>query len=246
MHGEDDIDEVAVVGLRRNIAQRMQIAKSRIPHFTYVEELDVTEVERLRAELNRETDDSTEVHGPAVPDACRRGARRLPADQRAIRRRAGVVIGTVRCISALLPRPPRGSWFPSSSMLRVATAIVRRRGRPPVDRRPGQHDHIGRVDRVDDHHQQPGFARRHRLDTDHQLSGGGDHRSQQDLTRPVYVDGNVLPCQIMNLSSSFDHRVVDGADAAAFIQRIKALLETPALIFMSSAVPANLRSTCNR
>jgi 2-oxoisovalerate dehydrogenase E2 component (dihydrolipoyl transacylase) len=52
-------------------------------------------------------------------------------------------------------------------------------------------------------------------------------------TRPVYVGDVVLPRQIMNLSSSFDHRVVDGADAAAFIQRIKSLLETPALLFMS-------------
>jgi 2-oxoisovalerate dehydrogenase E2 component (dihydrolipoyl transacylase) len=51
-------------------------------------------------------------------------------------------------------------------------------------------------------------------------------------TRPVYVDGVLLPRQIMNLSSSFDHRVVDGADAAAFIQRIKTLLETPALLFI--------------
>ena len=53
MH-DDGIDEVPVIGLRRNIAQRMQIAKSRIPHFTYVEEVDVTEVERLRAQLNDE------------------------------------------------------------------------------------------------------------------------------------------------------------------------------------------------
>src|SRR4029077_16917066 len=52
-------------------------------------------------------------------------------------------------------------------------------------------------------------------------------------TRPVFVDGAVVPRHIMNLSSSFDHRVVDGADAAAFIQRIKALLETPALLFLS-------------
>ena len=52
-------------------------------------------------------------------------------------------------------------------------------------------------------------------------------------TRPVFVDGAVQPRQIMNLSSSFDHRVIDGADAAAFIQRIKALLETPALLFLS-------------
>jgi len=52
------------------------------------------------------------------------------------------------------------------------------------------------------------------------------------VTRPVYIDGTLYPRQIMNLSSSFDHRVVDGADAAAFIQRVKALLETPALLFM--------------
>ena len=48
----------------------------------------------------------------------------------------------------------------------------------------------------------------------------------------MYVDGAFVPRQMMNLSSSFDHRVVDGADAAAFIQRVKALLETPALLFM--------------
>ena len=51
-------------------------------------------------------------------------------------------------------------------------------------------------------------------------------------TRPVYVGGAVQPRQIMNLSSSFDHRVIDGADAASFIQRIKSLLETPALLFL--------------
>ena len=52
------------------------------------------------------------------------------------------------------------------------------------------------------------------------------------VTRPVHVDGAFVPRQVMNLSSSFDHRVVDGADAAAFIQRIRALLEHPALLFM--------------
>jgi 2-oxoisovalerate dehydrogenase E2 component (dihydrolipoyl transacylase) len=52
------------------------------------------------------------------------------------------------------------------------------------------------------------------------------------VSRPVYVDGQLLPRQIMNLSSSFDHRVVDGADAAEFIQTVKWLLETPALLFV--------------
>jgi 2-oxoisovalerate dehydrogenase E2 component (dihydrolipoyl transacylase) len=51
-------------------------------------------------------------------------------------------------------------------------------------------------------------------------------------TRPVYVDGALVPRQIMNLSSSFDHRVVDGADAAAFVQRVRALIEMPALMFV--------------
>ena len=52
--------------------------------------------------------------------------------------------------------------------------------------------------------------------------------------RPVWQDGGVVPRKMMNLSSSFDHRVVDGYDAAGFIQRIKRLLETPAMIFMAS------------
>ena len=52
------------------------------------------------------------------------------------------------------------------------------------------------------------------------------------MTRPVFVDGSLASRQYMNLSSSFDHRVIDGLDAAEFIQGIKRLLETPALLFM--------------
>ena len=52
------------------------------------------------------------------------------------------------------------------------------------------------------------------------------------VERPVYVEGQLVPRKIMNLSSSFDHRVIDGADAAAFVQEIKGLLETPALLFV--------------
>jgi 2-oxoisovalerate dehydrogenase E2 component (dihydrolipoyl transacylase) len=53
--------------------------------------------------------------------------------------------------------------------------------------------------------------------------------------RPVWRDGGFVPRQMMNLSSSFDHRVVDGYDAAAFIQRVKGLLETPAMLFMEGS-----------
>ena len=56
------------------------------------------------------------------------------------------------------------------------------------------------------------------------------------VERPVYVEGQLVPRKIMNLSSSFDHRVIDGADAAAFIQFIKGLLETPALLFVETGL----------
>ena len=54
----------------------------------------------------------------------------------------------------------------------------------------------------------------------------------RQVTRPMWRDGGVVPRLMMNLSSSFDHRVVDGHDAASFVQAVKALLEVPALLFM--------------
>ena len=99
------------IGLRRNIAQRMEVAKTRIPHFTYVEEVDVTEVERLRAELNRQhrTTRPDAIDRAAVPDAGgRRRHPRLPADERALRRRQRCrSIGTGSCTSASPRRPQR-------------------------------------------------------------------------------------------------------------------------------------------
>ena len=78
----------------------------------------------------------------------------------------------------------------------------------------------------------PRRARRHRHHAGHQPSGSGDRRREQDHRAPEWDGHAFVPRKMMNLSSSFDHRVIDGWDAAVFVQRMKALLETPAMIFM--------------
>ena len=234
--GDDGTDDVAVIGLRRNIAQRMQLAKSRIPHFTYVDEIDVSEVERLRAELNRQLGDQ---HTRLTI---------LPFLMRAV----VVAIGDFPQMNARYDDDAGVVHRHRAVHLGVATQTAKGLMVPVVTHAEGRDlrscaDEVARLSTA---------ARDNKI-TLAELSGstitisslgslGGIVSTpiinypevaiigvNKIATRPVYVDGIVLPRQIMNLSSSFDHRVVDGADAAAFIQRIKALLETPALIFMS-------------
>ena len=234
--GDDGTDDVAVIGLRRNIAQRMQLAKSRIPHFTYVDEIDVSEVERLRAELNRQLDDQ------------QTRLTILPFLMRAV----VVAIGDFPQMNARYDDDAGVVHRHRAVHLGVATQTAKGLMVPVVTHAEGRDlrscaDEVARLSTA---------ARNNKI-TLAELSGstitisslgslGGIVSTpiinypevaiigvNKIATRPVYVDGIVLPRQIMNLSSSFDHRVVDGADAAAFIQRIKALLETPALIFMS-------------
>jgi 2-oxoisovalerate dehydrogenase E2 component (dihydrolipoyl transacylase) len=233
--GDDTVQDVPVIGLRRNIAQRMQVAKTRIPHFTYVEEVDVTEVERLRADLNQQhANDQTRLT-------------LLPFLMRA----TVVAIGDFPQMNARYDDEAGVVHRHGSVHLGVATQTAKGLMVPVVMNAEGRDlwssaDEVGRLS----------SAARENTITLAELTGstitisslgslGGIVSTpiinypevaiigvNKISTRPVYVDGVVLPRQIMNLSSSFDHRVVDGADAAAFIQRIKALLETPALLFI--------------
>ncbi len=232
---DDTIDAVPVLGLRRNIAQRMQIAKTRIPHFTYVDEIDVTEVERLRAELNQQHADRQSrltilpflirAVVVAIDDFPQMNAR-YDDDGGVVNRHRSVHLGVAT-------QTPKGLMVPvikSAQTLDLwATA-----------------EEVTRLSSA---------ARDHTI-TIQELSGstititslgalGGIVSTpiinypevaiigvNKIATRPVYVGDGLQPRQIMNLSSSFDHRVIDGADAASFIQRIKTLLETPALLFL--------------
>jgi 2-oxoisovalerate dehydrogenase E2 component (dihydrolipoyl transacylase) len=229
------IEAVPIVGLRRNIAQRMQLAKERIPHFTYVEEVDVTEVERLRAQLNEQHGD----HMPkltflpflmraivvAIADFPQMNAR-YDDDAGVVNRHRSIHLGVAAQTAKGLMVPvvsnaqARDLWDNATEVARLATAA--RTNAITLEELTGSTITITSLGSLG------GIVSTPIINYPEVAIIGVNKMA----TRPVYVDGALLPRQIMNLSSSFDHRVVDGADAAAFIQRIRTLLETPALLFI--------------
>jgi 2-oxoisovalerate dehydrogenase E2 component (dihydrolipoyl transacylase) len=233
---DDDVDDVPVIGLRRNIAQRMQLAKSRIPHFTYVDEVDVTEVERLRAELNRLHTNSQarltvlpflmRAVVVALADFPQMNAR-YDDDNGVVHRHHAVHLGVATQTTKGLMVPVvthaegRDLWGCAEEVSRLSKAA--RDNKITLAELTGSTITISSLGSLG------GIVSTPIINYPEVAIIGVN----KITTRPVYVDGTVLPRQIMNLSSSFDHRVVDGADAAAFIQGIKALLETPALLFLS-------------
>jgi 2-oxoisovalerate dehydrogenase E2 component (dihydrolipoyl transacylase) len=232
---DDAVDDVPVIGLRRNIAQRMQVAKTRIPHFTYVEEVDVTEVERLRAELNRHHSENQarltvlpflmRAVVVALVDFPQMNAR-YDDDNGVVRRHQAVHLGVATQTTKGLMVPVvthaegRDLWDCAAEVSRLSTAA--RDNKITLAELGGSTITISSLGSLG------GIVSTPIINYPEVAIIGVNKIS----TRPMYVDGAVLPRQIMNLSSSFDHRVVDGADAAAFIQAIKALLETPALLFL--------------
>jgi 2-oxoisovalerate dehydrogenase E2 component (dihydrolipoyl transacylase) len=232
---DDSVDEIPVIGLRRNIAQRMQIAKTRIPHFTYVEEVDVSELERLRAQLNQDHADreSRLTVLPFLMRAVVVAIRDFPQmnaryddDNGVVSRHHSVHLGvaTQTAKGLMVPVVKHANdidlWESADEVARLSTAA--RNGKVTLEELSGSTITITSRGALG------GIVSTPIINYPEVAIIGVN----KILTRPVYVDGALVPRQIMNLSSSFDHRVVDGADAAAFIQRIKALLETPALLFI--------------
>ncbi|MEO7371267.1 MAG: dihydrolipoamide acetyltransferase family protein [Ilumatobacteraceae bacterium] len=231
----DAVEEIPVIGLRRNIAQRMEISKARIPHFTYVEEIDVTEVERLRGELNHEHDDRAarltilpfvmRAVVVAISDFPQMNAR-YDDENGHINRHSSVHLGvaTQTAKGLMVPVVKRADqldlWQCAAEVARLSTAA--RDATITLEELGGSTITISSLGSLG------GIASTPIINYPEVAIVGVN----KIATRPVFVDGIVLPRQIMNLSSSFDHRVVDGADAAAFIQRIRVLLETPARLFM--------------
>ncbi|HJV69447.1 dihydrolipoamide acetyltransferase family protein, partial [Ideonella sp.] len=233
--GADQIETVKFVGLRRKIAQRMQEAKRRIPHFTYVEELDVTEVEALRERLNAR-------HGAArgkltlLPLLARAMAVALPEfpdlnatfDDEAgvLTRHSAVHIGIATQTDAGLMVPvlrdaqAHDLWANAAEIARLAEAA--RSGRVVRDELAGSTITITSLGKVG------GIVSTPVINLP-EVAIVGVNRI---VERPVIRAGAIVPRLTMNLSCSFDHRVVDGAQAAAFVQRLRELLEAPALLFV--------------
>ncbi len=232
---DDDFEAVKVIGLRRNIAQRMQESKRRIPHFTYVEEVDVTAVEQLRAELNRQYEGSRprltvlpllmRAVIVAVGEFPQMNAR-FKDDDGVVERHAAVHFGVATQTSKGLMVPVvdhaegHDIWSLAAEVARLSAAA--RDGTVTLDELHGSTITITSLGALG------GVVTTPVINYPEVAIVGVN----KIVTRPAFADGAWLPRQMMNLSSSFDHRVVDGWDAAQFVQRIKSLLETPALLFV--------------
>jgi 2-oxoisovalerate dehydrogenase E2 component (dihydrolipoyl transacylase) len=232
------IEEIRVTGLRRRIAERMAEATRRVAHFSYVEEVDVTALEELRGALNAGAG-ATAQNRPrltplpflmlaivqAVADFPQINAHYDDAAA-VIRRHRGVHIGIATQTPSGLMVPvvrhaeARDLWDCAAEARRLAEAA--RQGLATRDELGGSTITVTSLGALG------GIASTPVINLP-EVAIVGVNRI---VVRPVWRDGGFVPRRMMNLSSSFDHRVVDGYDAAAFIQRVKGLLETPAMLFM--------------
>ena len=222
-------------GMRRRIAQNMAESARRVAHFSYVEEVDVTALEELRAALNaRATEERPKLTMlPFLMLAVVKAVADFPQvnahyddDNEVITRFGAVHLG-------IATQTPVGLMVP---VVRHAETL-------------GLHEAAREMRRVSEAARQ-GVAQREELSgstiTLTSLGALGGIAStpivnrpevaivgvNRIVVRPAWRDGGFVPRKTMNLSSSFDHRVVDGHDAATFIQRVRALLEAPAALFI--------------
>ncbi len=230
------VDEVPVIGLRRKIAQKMQEAKRRIPHFSYVEELDVTELEALRARLNAThagerakltvlpflmraivlaVRDFPQVNARYDDDGGVLSRHRAVHIGIATQTPSGLMVPVVRHAEMLDP------WESAAEVARLAQAA--REGKASRDELSGSTITISSLGATGGIVSTP-------IINHPEVAIVGVNRI---VERPMIRAGAVVPRLMMNLSSSFDHRVVDGADGAEFVQALRGYLESPATLFLS-------------
>jgi 2-oxoisovalerate dehydrogenase E2 component (dihydrolipoyl transacylase) len=231
--GSDEIDEIKVTGLRRRIAENMAESKRRIPHFAYVEEVDVTAVEALRQAMNEGRGDRPKLTMlPFLIRAITKAAADFPMVNARYDDEAGVVarhsavhLGMATQTDAGLSVPvirdaqARDVWALAAEILRLADAT--RRGKATREELSGSTITLTSLGALGGIVSTPVINRP-------EVAIVGVNRM---VERPVVIEGRIEVRKMMNLSSSFDHRVVDGMDAAKFIQAIRKLIEVPALLF---------------
>jgi len=227
--------EIRVIGLRRAIAQKMQESKRHIPHFTYVEEVDVTEIIALRDELNRQHAASRGELSPLafVIRAVVRAVAAFPQVNARFDDAAGLLtlydavhLGVATqtdgglMVPVLRQAQTLDLWASAATIARLAAAA--RAGKALRDELTGSTITVTSLGKLG------GIASTPVINYP-EVAIVGVNRI---VARPMVHDGTVQVRQMMNLSSSFDHRVVDGSVAAAYIQRVRQLLEHPATLFI--------------
>ncbi|MCS4062017.1 dihydrolipoamide acetyltransferase family protein [Pseudomonas putida] len=230
-----DSEQVPVIGLRRKIAQRMQDAKRRVAHFSYVEEIDVTALEALRQQLNSKYGDSRGKLTllPFLVRALVVALRDFPQinatyddEAQIITRHGAVHVGIATqgdngLMVPVLRHAEAGSlWANAGEISRLANAA--RNNKANREELSGSTITLTSLGALG------GIVSTPVVNTP-EVAIVGVNRM---VERPAVIDGQIVVRKMMNLSSSFDHRVVDGMDAALFIQAVRGLLEQPACLFV--------------
>ena len=228
-------EEVPVIGLRRRIAQKMQEAKRRIPHYSYVEEVDVTELEALRARLNQRWGDSRGKLTvlPLLLRAVVLAVRDYPQVNARFDDEAGVVTRHGAVHAGIATQTPSGLMVPvlrhaEAYDLWSAAAEIGRLADAARTAKAAREELSGSTITITSLGALGGIVTTPVINHP-EVAIVGVNRI---VERPMVRDGAVVIRKMMNLSSSFDHRVVDGMDAAQFIQAIRGLLECPAMLFV--------------
>lgn len=229
------VNQTKIVGLRRKIATKMQDAKSRIPHFTYIEEFDLTALQLLRKDMNE-----GRKHGQPkltlLPYFMRAFVQLQPEfpsinatydDQEntlnsfeaihigiATQTPGGLMVPVVKHVETL------DIWDCATELGRVTN--IARSGKANRDELSGSTITLTSLGKLGGTSATP-------VINSPEVAIIGPNKL---VERPVVIDGKITIRTLMNVSSSFDHRIVDGYDAARFIQRLKRLIEQPAYLFM--------------
>jgi len=229
------VTEVKVVGLRRRIAEKMALSKSRIAHITYVDEIEMDALETLRASLNQEraAGQPKLTLLPFLMRAMVKAVKEQPNLNARYDDEAGVIhqyggvhigiatqTGTGLVVPVVRHAEARDVWGCAAELNRLADAA--RDGTASREELSGSTITITSLGAMG------GIATTPVINHP-EVAIVGVNKMQ---VRPVWDGSQFVPRKMMNLSSSFDHRVIDGWDAAVFVQRVKALLEAPAKIFM--------------
>lgn len=229
------IKDVKVIGMRRKIAEKMALSKSRIPHITIVEEVDMTELEELRSALNKKHKDSR-VKLTLLPFMMRaivEAVREQPELNARYDDDAGIVhqFGSVNIgiatqtenglnVTVVHHAEAANLWDNAEKVTQLADAA--RNGTIRLEDLTGGTITITSLGAL-------GAIATTPIINHPEVAIIGINKMQ---TRPMWDGQQFQPCKMMNISCSFDHRVIDGWDAAVFVQKIKSLLESPAMLFV--------------
>jgi 2-oxoisovalerate dehydrogenase E2 component (dihydrolipoyl transacylase) len=228
-------EEIKVIGLRRRIAERMSEANREVPHFAYVEEIDITELEALRRHLNDRNNDP-ESRLTLLPFLCMaliRALRDFPQCNTTYNKERNVLLRHGAVHLGIATQTPDGLKVPvvrhaEARSLQDLAAEIRRVTEAARNNSAKKDELSGSTITITSLGRLGGIVSTPVIN----LPEVGIIGVNKAVERPVVLDGQVAVRLMMNLSSSFDHRFVDGYDAAAMIQQIREMLEHPATIFI--------------